>query len=353
MGNELADYHYKDLISWDDRELQELEDYKQVNDYLKSNDWLFISPIFFQGYELHIFLRLSKSSENGKQKILNVISKKFYDLKWTASFTEGYCSRCTHISPFLKSIEHSLILTFQRDYEGSIKTIIPIIEGILRKYLTLEKGLTNEQIQFKTLKKSFEFLRLDLTENIRNELRNYRTENNVLVPFSEEQIENLTQKQAQYFEVWFSFISDFVNLSFYLKTNGQPLTNHVNRHSILHEFGFDFEYNFENYIKVYFLLQFLTWIFLRKEGKSQLNNIDSFRFLEKVVAYEQIIKNSERLLYDKHVLTKTYSTYNDSILKYQFPAFKNDILPKKFLLLYKLKKHLERLFWKNNIKYPH
>lgn len=350
MQAEYADHYFKILVEIDDRELELLKEYKLVNDFLKLNDWLFISPIFFQGFEISTILRLSKTSGDHKQSILKLIQRKFYDLNYTASFIEGYCNRATYVQPFLKSIEHSLILCFQKDYEGSIKTIIPIIEGILRKYLTKEKGYSNEKIGYKHVKNSFSEIRLDLLKNYGDYLKNYTIENNIQVNFSEKQVANLLQRETEYLDVWFSFANDFFENSFYLNTSGTTITNEVNRHSILHEFGLDFEYCFENYIKIYFLLQFLTWVFLKKERKSILNNIESYRFLEKVYAYEKIIKISEALLYDKHILYKTYDNYNEQVLKEQFPSYQNKLLPPKMHLKHKFFREFGKKMWKLNIE---
>lgn len=347
MNEQLSKHYYNQLLNSNE---QELKKYKVVNGYLKLNDWLFISPIFFQGYELDCFLELSKNNNDEKAKILEIIYRKFYDLRHTASFIEGYCVRCNYIKPFLKSIENSLILVYQKDYEGSIKTIIPIIEGILRKYLISEKNYRTETVRPKDLKNSFDYIKIDIIENYRKYLKTYRTENNIAVHFSNLQIENLIKKEEEYFNIWFSFVSDFVRNSFYLNTSGKPLTNEVNRHSILHEFGLNFEYNLENFIKIYFLLQFLTWAFLRKEGKSVLNKIESYRYFEKIVAYERIIKLSDKLLYEKHILLKNYNDYEDSILKQKFPEFRNDILPRKHLFVHKILRKFDQFLWRKNLK---
>lgn len=345
MSDQLANYHYNLIVEMYNREIKTLEKYVTVNKYLKENDWLFISPLFFQGYELNLFFELSKTADDNKRKILEIITNKFYDLKNTASFIEGYCNRSEYIKPFLGSIENSLILTFQRDYEGSIKTIIPIIEGILRKYLILEKNKTTGSIGYKDLKNSFEFIRIDLINAYTEYIRNYKDENRRLVCFSNDQINELIKIQEQYYDIWFSFVNEFVQNSFYLNTKGNELTNEVNRHSILHEFGLDFKYNLENYIKIYFLLQFLTWIFLKKERKSILNQIDSSRWIEKIFAYEKIIKQSEKLLYEKHILLKNYDGYDESFLKEKLPEVKNDILPKKQFINYNIIRKLNKFLW--------
>lgn len=346
MNEQLSKYHYHLLLS-NENDNRTLEKYKLVNIFLKSNDWLFISPLFFQGYELNSFLKLSEKENPAKKEILKIIISKFYNLKHIASFIEGDCSRCKNIKPFLLSIENSLILCFQKDYEGSIKTIIPIIEGILRKYLTNEKGYTNDRIQFKDLKKSFEYLKNDLLENYIDLLKNYKTDNQESIEFTDEQFNSLISNHNQYYDTWFSFATEFINESFYLKTNGQIISNEVNRHSILHELGFEFEYNFENYIKIFFLLQFLTWVFLKKEKQSLFyDEMKSYRYFEKIRAYEKIIKYSDKLIFEKHTLLKNYPSYNDSILKEKFPPFKNDMLSKKDLILNNFFRKIEKFMWK-------
>lgn len=349
MNEQLAKYHYH-LLLGNENENKTLLKYKLVNNFLKSNDWLFISPLFFQGYELNSFLKLSENENSSKIDILKIIKTKFYNLKHIASFIEGDCSRCKNISPFLESIENSLILCFQKDYEGSIKTIIPIIEGILRKYLTNEKGYTSDRIQFKDLKRSFEYIKNDLSENYVVFLKNYKTENQESIEFTEEQFNKLVSNHNQYYDTWFSFATEFVNESFYLKTNGQIISNEINRHSILHELGFEFEYNFENYVKIFFLLQFLTWVFLKKEKQSAFDDeMKPYRYFEKIRAYEKIIEYSDKLIFEKHTLLKNYPTYKDSILKEKFPPFKNDMLPKKELIINNFFRKIERFVWKSKI----
>lgn len=304
---ELADKYYNQILDFEKKELERLEKYKLVNEFLKSNDWLFISPIFFQGYELDIFLEISKTKKNYKNEIFNLIIAKFYNLEFTASFVEGYCSRCNYINPFLKSIEHSLILCFQKDYEGSIKTLIPIIEGILRKYLITEKKFIKDKIFFDNLRDSFGQIKSDIILICIQSLKNYQVENQLFIKFSESQIKDLINKREEYFNIWFSFVTDFVDNSFYMNTKGKTISNEINRHSIVHELGFNFEYSFENYVKVYFLLQFLTWAFLEKEDKSQFNEINHLRLAEKISAYQNIIKLSEKLLPEKYILLKNYN----------------------------------------------
>lgn len=322
MFTTVEDYHYDKLISHGKDQVLLLNKYKEINAFLIKHDWLFVSPFFFLGSELNIISELSSLSENSKEKISKLIADRFFNLPYTASFIDGYCARCTNIKPFLFSIEHSLVLTFQRDYEGAIKTLIPIIEGIIRKYLKDEKGLDTKSIGFKKIKDSFDMMCQDLILDYSMYIKNYTTENKEVVLFTEEQLKSLIEQEKQYNDMWFSFVSDFVNKSLYLNTNGKAIINEINRHSILHEFGDKIEYSFENYIKIYFLLQFLTWVFLKKERKSLLNGIENLRFYEKVTAYKEIIKLSEKLIYEKHLLYKNYEGYDENALRKKYPVLK-------------------------------
>ncbi|MDP9954990.1 hypothetical protein J2X97_000627 [Epilithonimonas hungarica] len=350
MSEPTTNYYFNLHKISNEQEIERLKRFENVNGILKQNDWLFISPIFFQGYELSAISKLKPNDQASKSKILRIVSKKFYDLRFTASFVEGYCVRCTYIKPFSKSVESSIIYAFQRDYEGSIKTIIPIIEGIIRKYLITEKGFSTETIRMKDIKNSFKILKNDLISNYVENLKYSKSENNELLNFKENQIEELSKQQKEYYEIWFSFVDDFVNKSFYLNTSRQPLTNEINRHSILHEFGLSFNYNLENYIKIYFLLQFMTWAFLRKENQSTLNEISNYRYFEKITAYEKLIELSKNTLYEKHKILQNYDDYDENILKENFIKNKNYELSQKNIIIHKIITKIDKLFWKTNIK---
>jgi len=352
MLNQEVEYHYKQIEDSISRSLDHLKIYKEVNSFLKQNGWLFISPIFFQGGELQYFLDLKNKNENAKDKINQLIFHKFYNLNWTASFIEGYCKRCTYIEPFLQSIEHSLILTFQRDYEGGIKTLIPIIEGTLRNYINSEKQhlIEKDKISFWQLKKSIDLLKDDLIANYKQILLNYKDQNNRPINFSDSQIEHLLEVNSNYYQIWISFLKDFIDNSFYLDSSKRE-DNHegLMRHVIDHGLDSNFKYNLENYIKVYFVLQFLTWIFLIKENKSVLNEISAFRHSEKAIAYKNIIEASNKLFYQKHLLMKEYSNYNIDLFKEPFKVSIEKSFKGKNLIKYKIFRLIDKFLWKKNL----
>jgi len=278
------------------------------------------------------------------------MTRKFYQLESTASFVDGYCQRCIYIEPFLLSVEHSIVLAFQRDYEGAIKTIIPIFEGILRKYLINEHDQENKKIGFADLRKCFDKLRRELIDTAEKGFRTERNDNNEPINFSVDQIKQLVKYETKYLDKWFSFITGFVDDSLYLNTQTREVTDELNRHAILHEFGLGTEYNLENYLKIYMGIQFLTWIFLKKAGESLLNNVDSFRFLEKVTAYQEIIKNSESLLYTKHILYAPHKGYNKDLLQKNFPVKTAELLPPLTNMKYRILKRADKFLWKRKLK---
>ena len=331
------------------RELKQLDTYELVNNFLAANNWYFVSPNFLQGFELGLLLRLSKAPGDHRQEVNEIMFRKFYQLEWTASFIDGYCRRCSHIEPFLLSIEHSLVLIFQRDYEGGIKTIIPIVEGIIRKYLTTERSKDSREIDFALLKKSFGFLKEDLLKGYEEDLRHYTTENKVQVHFSANQIKQLTAYERQYYDKWFSFAFGFIDNAFYLNTKLKTVTTEPNRHAILHEYGLNIQYDLENYLKIYFVIQFLTWVFLRKENKSILNEGESLRYFEKIEAYKAIIRDSDRLLYSKHLLYSHYNSYNQELLRRVFAYKSPTLLPRKMMIKYHLFQKVFRFLWKRRM----
>lgn len=328
------------------REIKSLGEYKLVNEFLKQNNWFFIAPLFFQGYDLSAFLTLSQKEGNHKVEITKRIFRKFYDLNNTANFIEGYCKRCNHIEPFLKSIEHSLVLTFQRDYEGGIKTLIPIVEGILRKYLNLEQGLEMNKIGFKHLKNSLLTLKQAVIADYEKWLNNYVDGNKRKILFTEREIKELVELKTEYNTLWFSFLTEFIDNYFYLDTSKNPINNELNRHAILHEYGLDISYNLENYIKIYFVIHFLTWIFLMKENKSLFNEINGFRYFEKAIAYRNIIKGSRKLYFDKHLLYKNYKGYSNNQFRDELDFRFENPVPFRKMIVYNFLKTFSRLFWR-------
>jgi hypothetical protein len=98
------------------------------------------------------------------------------------------------------------------------------------------------------------------------------------------------------------------------------------------------------------VINFLTWIFIMKEKKSVFNQISNVRFFEKSYAYYNIIKKSEKLLYDKHVLYKEYSNYEPDLLRYRINPSIDAYLSKSAMAVYKVWRFFDQLLWMGKMK---
>lgn len=343
----IAEEIFNDLHKQNHENLLELEKYKRVNEILKRNNWLLLSPLFFQGYEIDYFLDLNNANKLSKNLILNQITTKFYNLNWTATFVDGYCSQCKYIEPFTLSIESSIILAFQKDYEGGLKTILPIIEGIIRKYLIAERKYSNEIIHMTDIKKSIKYLCDDILSAKKTVLLNLTDNFDNKNLFYNDQINQLMEFNKNYYNTWLSFISDFFDNSLYLSTKNE-MTTELNRHAILHELGYNFDYTFENFLKVYFVIQFLSWIFQQKDNQVLPNNIDSDLFINKVISYKNIIKISERIDFEKHVLLKGKKGYQNETLRVKFNPTIDLNLKRRHWLFLEITRWMKERRWRVN-----
>lgn len=325
--------------------LKQLERHTKANELLMKNGWFFVAPLFFQGFELERIYQLSLGEQSCKEEIDRIIYRKFYNLEWTASFIEGYCKQSDFIRPFLLSIENSLILAFQKDYEGAIKTLTPVIEGVLRRYLEKRENLTGN-IGFREIERSLSKIKKDACLDYERGLRDYRNHNGDRVEFDENQIKNLVRLRRKSDDIWFSFLADFFERSFYKNTHGEPLKDEINRHSILHALNPSYQYTLQGYIKVYFVLNFLTWAFIQLERKSGLSAIRGFRFLEKTLAYHSIIKHSEEISFSKHLLLKEYEGYVPALIQKRARPTGVKLLPWTKLLKYRFMIYLQKSIWK-------
>jgi len=345
-----ADYYFELRRQGFESELAELVKYQNAHRLLIQNDWFFVSPLFFQGFDLHILSDLYKRGNVTKQEVNKVIFRKFFNLECSAAFIEGYCKQTKFVEPFLTSIEHSLILAYQRDFEGATKTLVPIVEGILRIYLVEQKGITPTRISFKTLKRAVEYLKQDLLEACRCNLADHRGFNNEKVELTDLQVEELMKLRMEMDNIWFSFLGEFINESFYRDTDETSTANHINRHSILHALNPSHVYNLEGFIKVYFVIYFLTWMFIRLEDKSPFSQVGGYRHFEKVNAYRRIIESAEKMAYDKHILLKEYAGYDAQALRYGHRAIFAENLSLRHRVVYKLFVAMDEFLWRRGMQ---
>ena len=299
---------------WKIEHLEEVKKHIPISQYLNGFDWFFVPPLYMQGYEINILKDLMNKGNTDPKEISRVIIRKFHDIGFSASFIRGYCSRVTFIEPFTSTIEHSMILAYQKDYEGAIKTLLPIIEGILRQYLIQEKGKTNESINFgdikgNSLKKGC--LELLKEANYKSHLENYISPvTNQPSTFQPNEIDELVALEKEYYDIWFSFFTEFILKSLYLDSSHNNIDGLLNRHSVSHEFNDKtLKYTIENYIKLYISINFLMWAFLIFESKSLLSECSDEDYLKTFLAYRKIVEGSKFLLEAKATLDERYKPH--------------------------------------------
>lgn len=341
----MADYWFETLLSSSKDFLKRTKSIENANNFLVKHDWFFIAPTFLIGMEIQMIQKIAEEGIDVDSKIRKILVQRFYNLDFRTDFVEGYCIRCESIQPFVESIENSIILCFQYDYEGAIKTLIPTVEGIMRNYLK-SKG-DQGYISFEKIRKSFRLLEEDMVSSAKKGYKNFDPKDGRKVSFTKEQVEELEAVDKELYRLWFSFMEDFINHSLYKNTQGEPLTNEVNRHSILHEFGDKKDYNIDNYLKIYFVIDFLCWAFIRKEGKSIMNEAPTKRFLEKKLAYQRIIENANRMLIYKAVLKKEYSKQPAPEM---YEPISSYLYPKRYRFWYELGWELDRKLLKRLAK---
>lgn len=302
-------YHFNEQKEQREKYLKTTQAYISTNQYLNSFNWLFISPLYNQGIEIEEIEKMNLSGNTDPNKIIEIFKHKFYDIEWSASFIRGHCNHSKFIAPFTTSIENSMILAYQRDYEGAIKTILPIIEGILRQYLTCHRNYTG-RIQYSTLTNSLNFLKEDILAKEKVSLENFIDHNKQPVNFTSQQIEDLLSYEKQSYDIWFSFFSGFITQSLYKPSHGSGTNGELNRHDIFHVFTAQpFDYSIQNYLKLYMSIHFLVWAFLILEGKSLFREISKEDYLKTYLAYRKIIEGSKFLLEAKATLDDRYKPY--------------------------------------------
>src|ERR1700679_2886845 len=129
--SEYADFKRKNIL--------DVENLLKINKMIKPYKWLFVHP-FIQNAWLFRIRDLHLENKLTEEIVSDTFIRDFYDLERTSSFVDGYCQRSEIIRPFNYYIENSIILAFQKDYAGAINLIIPVIEGVLAKYLTEYKN---------------------------------------------------------------------------------------------------------------------------------------------------------------------------------------------------------------------
>jgi hypothetical protein len=279
-------YEYeKSLIQNNIKKAQELQ---KLNDYIKNLGGAFIHPYLF-GNEIKVIKDSIETNTLDKDKVFQIFTNSFFDLRTTTAFIDGYCKRIEYIEPFCLLIDQSVIMCLQKDYAGAINTLIPVIEGVMRNYIisrieTISNhNYTNKENLIPSFEKAiiqdYQSYRKFFYENKYNDLNNILEAN---------QLKQLLKYEREYLNIWLLIFNNYLDKNLYADTRGNtPIFDNLNRHSIFHGFNADIYYSLGNYLRVLHCIYFLSWLFAEIQGFS-VPNISTDEIIYKWKAFEKI-----------------------------------------------------------------
>lgn len=305
---------YSEYANFQRKNIKNVENYIEINEIIKPYKWLFIHP-YIQNFWLFRIRDLYKENKLTEEIVSETFIRDFYNLSITATFIDGYCEQSDLIRPFNYYIESSIILAYQKDYAGAINLIIPVIEGILSNYLIdyKNKDLTKGD-RYENIRGAIGHLKEDIISQYSNGIKQleYYGRN---IELNQQQQKQLITYERQYLDLFCSIIEDFFKNSLFCHSNELKDNSLLNRHKIVHSLNLDIYHTLENYIKLFNSLKFLTWLFLRFEGKSPLSQIDDQVAFKRIVLYEELLAKSNIVIPIKHEILCSYDLYDFSDFK--------------------------------------
>lgn len=278
-----------------------------VNQYLNKFNWAFVHP-YMIGAEIDHFAELAKTKTGTKDGIFQFIANSFFDLSSTAVLIDGFFKKRESLRPFCHLIDQSVFMCLERDYAGAINSLLPVIEGSIRHYLVNMVGRKNESImKTEELLKIFPHLKQDILKRYANGYKNEYPKYFTGVAFDASQIKHLVKLQSYPLDIWISVIKDYFENNLYLDTRTGVVEDKLNRHSIFHGFSGEIYYNLENYLKVFYCINFLSYIYGQADKNihalTELERSDvdyKWKAFEKVKAISDSMKNIKSSVYEKY-----------------------------------------------------
>lgn len=265
-----------------------------VNKDLRKYNWLFLHP-YCQVLEINKLKRIVEEKDNAEDKILKHFAESFLELRSTIHFLDGFFATRPFLKDYKKSIDQSVVLCLQKDFNGAINTLIPVIEGTLRKILINKKGDHKiGEINIAELLKVFNYLSEDYVQ-LQREFLDIRFKGSIN-SFDANQLKNILKKQKEYFDLWANQLVDYIKDNLYANTKNFEIKDSFNRHIIFHSLSDETDYSFANYLRLFNCIQFLSWLIgvTRKECFI-LSDADEKDVLNKWVDYFNILIVSESL----------------------------------------------------------
>ncbi|WP_417355375.1 hypothetical protein [Flavobacterium sp.] len=319
---------YEKEIENINKEISIVKQLDEVNSSLRKYNWVFLHP-YCQVFEINTLKRIISENDDTEEKILTHFAKRFLDLRSTIHFIDGFISTRPFLKDYKLSIEESVILCLQKDFNGAINTLIPVIEGTLRKLLIDKKGIHKTvEIDISELLKVFNYLTEDYIKLQKEYLQNrYKNSDKY---FDKNQEKNILKKHKEYYELWTKQFIDYVRDNLYANTKNNNITDPFNRHVIFHSLNDKIDYSLANYLRLFNCIHLLSWsigsIYKKCSILSDANEED---VLNKWVDYFNILIVSESLTETKR------NIYNNKTIR----DFKNYLTPEieKLLTQPKLK----------------
>lgn len=313
------------------RENRRAERIFKLNEILKDYEWYFVHPYVWES-QISLLLNKHESGTLTKDFLDDFFIMDFYNLDSTICFIDGFFQRSEYLKPFCYNIENSLILSFQRDYAGAINVLIPAIEGILTKWLNSEGFLkVSMKDRYSKIRTALEHIKKKIIFKIEEGYNEQKKENNE--KYNPQQEKYVLELEGEYFNNWFNGASVFLSECLFAPSNSVDASQKINRHDVLHSLSLTPYDNIQNYIKLFNCLRFLCWVFLQLEQSTSFNEIDNETFLRKRILYEDIIKHSQKISFDKHLLLKEYKAYDSGAFYKDFsvrPLFSDENSKLKF-----------------------
>lgn len=300
---------YEKEIEHINKQISIVKELDEVNSDLRKYNWIFLHP-YCQGFEIKTLKRIISENENTEEKILTHFAKRFLELRSTIHFIDGFIATRPFLKDYKSSIDESVILCLQKDFNGAINTLIPVIEGTLRKLLIDQKGIhkTNE-IDISELLKVFNYLTEDYLVLQKEYLENrYKNSDEY---FDKNQEKNILKKHKEYYELWTKQFIDYIKDNLYANTKNNNISDSFNRHIIFHSLNDEIEYSFANYLRLFNCIHLLSWsIGVVYKGCSILSDADEEDVINKWVDYFNILIVSESLTETKRRIYNNKSIKN-------------------------------------------
>lgn len=297
---------YKKEMKQINSQIELIKELDNINSHLQKFNWIFLHP-YSQGMDIEILKRLSSETENPEEKILHFFASKFLNLRTTIHFIDGFFNKRPFLKDYVPSIEESVILCLQKDFNGAINVLLPTIEGVLRKYLIEKKGEhIRTQVDIQELLKALHHLTNDYVAIQKKYLRrSYKYLVDTEQYFDATQEKQILKKRKEHFELWVKQLDNYLTHSLYLNTKHSEVTDTFNRHLIFHALKDDIDYSFANYLRLFNCIIFLSWMIgSTTENCSVLSEANEEEVMNKWVDYMNVLVTSEALTETKNNIYK-------------------------------------------------